>query len=86
MSERRSSLRSTYSQRLDTETFQGREEFEGGLLPTERHVIEMMIWGLASRVGTLQVSVKEVAQLVAEILKFSSSKVLNFVSNNSFHC
>lgn len=68
MSERRSSLRSTYSQRLDTETFQGREEFEGGLLPTERHVIEMMIWGLASRVGTLQVSVKEVAQLVAEIL------------------
>ena len=68
MSERRSSLRSTYSQRLDTEAFQGREEFDGGLLPTERNVIEMMIWAVASRTGRKQVSAKAAAKLVAEIL------------------
>ena len=70
MSERRSTLRSTYSQHLDTETFQGREEFEGGLLPTARNVIEMMIWAMASRSGTgrKQVSAKDAAKLVAEIL------------------
>ena len=68
MGERRSSLRSTYSQHLDTEVFQGREEFEGGLLPTERNVIEMMIWAVASRTGRKQVSAKAAAKLVAEIL------------------
>ena len=68
MSERRSSLRSTYSQHLDTEVFHGREEFDGGLLPTERNVIEMMIWAVASRTGRKQVSAKTAAKLVAEIL------------------
>ena len=69
MSERRSSLRSTYSQRLDTVVFQGREEFEGGGLPSERHVIEMMIWALARRVGKPQTSVPEAARIVTEVLR-----------------
>ena len=69
MSEWRSSLRSTYSQRLDTVVFQGREEFEGGGLPSERHVIEMMIWALARRVGKPQASMAEAAKIVAEVLR-----------------
>ena len=69
MSGRRSSLRSTYSQRLDTVVFQGREEFEGGGLPSERHVIEMMIWALARREGKPQSSVLEAAKIVAEVLR-----------------
>ena len=69
MAGRRSSLRSTYSQRLDTVVFQGREEFEGGGLPSERHVIEMMIWALARREGKPQPSVAEAAKIVAEVLR-----------------
>ena len=42
MAGKRFGLRSTFSQAVGGEVFQGRDEFEGGLLPTEQEVIEMM--------------------------------------------
>ena len=56
MGERRLSLRSTFTQTLGDEELSGREYFEGGLLPTERQVIEMMIWVMAPRKGKKQTS------------------------------
>lgn len=68
MAERRSSLRSTYSQCLGEVVFHGREEFEGGMLPTEMEVIEMMVWVIARRMNSMQVSMSIAARMVAEVL------------------
>ena len=51
MAGKRFGLRSTFSQAVGGEVFQGRDEFEGGLLPTEQEVIEMMVWIIAPRQG-----------------------------------
>ena len=69
MAERRLSLRSTFSQSIGDEVFVGRAEFESGKLPSEREVLEMMIWGIAPRVGSTQSSLPEVAKVVAEVLE-----------------
>ena len=69
MGERRLSLRSTFTQTLGDEELSGREYFDGGLLPTERQVIEMMIWVMAPRKGKKQTSMVEAATVVAEALK-----------------
>ena len=42
-SERALSLRSTYMQILGEEEFHGREEFESGMLPTEKQVSNIII-------------------------------------------
>ena len=68
MTEKKLNLRSAFSQTLGDEVFHGREEFDGGLLPTERDAIEMMIWVLAPRKGTPQPSMNEAAKVVSEIL------------------
>ena len=54
MDERRLSLRSNLTQTLGDEKFRGREEFEAGMVPTEKEVIEMMIWVLAPKKGMVQ--------------------------------
>ena len=67
--DRRLSLCSTSTQTLGEEDFHGREEFEGGMWPTEKQVIEMMIWIMAPRKGKVQVSLGEAARVVAETLR-----------------
>ena len=69
MGDRRLSLRSTFTQTLGNEEFCGREAFEGGFLPTEKQVIEMMVWVMAPRKDQKQVSMGEAARMVAETLK-----------------
>ena len=69
MAERRLSLRSTFSQSIGDEEFVGRSVFESGKLPTERQVLEMMIWAIAPRLGSAQSSLSEVAKVVAEVLE-----------------
>ena len=69
MGDRRLSLRSTFTQTLGNEEFCGREAFEGGFLPTEKQVIEMMVWVMAPRKDQKQVSMGEAARILAETLK-----------------
>ena len=68
MAGKRFGLRSTFSQAVGGEVFQGRDEFEGGLLPTEQEVIEMMVWIIAPRQGRMQLSMVESAKIVSQTL------------------
>ena len=68
MTGKRFGLRSTFSQSVGGEVFQGRDEFEGGLLPTEREVIEMMVWFIAPGQGKRQLSMVESAKIVSQAL------------------
>ena len=69
MTERRLLLRSNFSQTLGEQVFNGRGEFEGGFLPTEMEVIEMMIWVMAPRKGKRQMSLVETVRITAETLR-----------------
>ena len=62
------SLRSTRTQTLGDEVFSGRDVFECGMLPTEKEVIEMMIWVMAPRDGKVAVSMATSARMVAGIM------------------
>ena len=68
MAAKRFGLRSTFSQTVGGEVFQGRDEFEGGLLHKEREVIEMMVWIIAPRQGRRQLSMVESAKIVSQAL------------------
>ena len=62
------SLRSTRTKTLGDEVFSGRDVFECGKLPTEKEVIEMMIWVMAPREGQMVVPFFSSARTVASIL------------------
>ena len=77
-------LRSTFSLKVGYEVFTGREEFVGGLLPTEREVrhfcsshfsqfsikvIEMMVYLMAKRKGEPRLPMAEAAKIVGQRLQ-----------------